>query len=240
MFRMFSLSARLWLIGCAVTVLAAGPGWAKAPAKAAAKPPSAKQVQPESEQQGKPEAKPNPPQIKPNQPQIKPISPLRQDELLARILAALDKAVAAKPAGAPTPGPDLAEALLVAVARSSLVSVLHGHFALAGLGHSLRSGAMKGPEVAVMAGTMAQNYRGLTGAFAMLAQQKAFDGELAEMWKALGALAGHGLKASEALGQWSTDPADGARLGAFDAALEEYRTRLQTVLQQVQGAQSPP
>lgn len=167
----------------------------------------------------------------------KPVAHLRQDELLGRILAALDKALAAQPAAAQ--GPDLAEALLVAVARNSLVASLHGHFALAGLGHSLRSGAMKAPDVAAMAGTMSQNYKGLAGAFAMLAAQKAFDGELAVLWKSLEALAAIGQKASEALGQLAAEPADAARLAAFDAALEEYRSRLHALMQAVQGPQQP-
>lgn len=194
--------------------------------------------------QAKPPAKPAAKQgsqvaPKPAAAAAKPATPLRQDELLGRILAVIDKAMAGQPAAGAAQGPDLAEALLVGVARTSLVASLHGHFALAGLGHSLRSGAMKATDIAAMAGTMAQNYKGLAGAFALLAAQKAFDGELAVLWKSLEALAAIGQKASEALGQLAAEPADAARLAAFDAALEAYRSRLHALMQAVQGPQQP-
>lgn len=217
--RITILGAWLSLVSIALIAGVRAPVLAKPPVRPAAKP----------------ETKP---ETKPPTPAAKTVTPLRQDELLGRILAAIDKALAVKPAAAQ--GPDLAEALLVSVARSSLVASLHGHFALAGLGHSLRSGAMQGAEVAAMAGTMAQNYKGLAGAFAMLAGQKAFAGELATMWQSLGALAAIGQKATEALGQLAGEPADGVRLAAFDAALEEYRGRLHTLMQAVQGPAGPP
>ncbi len=229
--------AWLSLVSLAVGVVAGATVQAKPPAKAVAAPKAKPEIKPETKPETKPQAKP---ETKPAAPPPKGSTALRQDELLGRILAAIDKALAAKPAAGPTAGGDLAEALLVGVARSSLVAALHGHFALAGLGHSLRSGAMKGPEIAVMAGTMAQNYRGLAGSFALMAQQKEFDGDLAELWRSLGALAAVGLKASEALGQLAGEPADGARLALFDAALEEYRSRLQALMQVVQGAPGPP
>lgn len=225
MHRMAILCNRLSVVCCVALAAVSAPAWAKPPVKAAAKPAA------------KPQAKAD---AKPTVAPAKTASPLRQDELLARVLAGIDRALAAKPAGAAPAGPDLAEALLIGVARSSLVAALHGHFALTGLGHALRSGAMKGPETAVMAATMAQNYKGLAVSFAMLAQQKDFDGELAQVWMSLGNLATLGHKACEAFGLLAAEPADGARLAVFEAALDDYRNRLHTLMQAVQGPQQHP
>lgn len=222
--RRMAIVGAWFTLGIVAAAVVSPAAMAKPPVKAVAKPAA------KPDGQAAPKAPATP---------AKAATPLRQDELLGRILAAIDKALAAKPAAGAAQGADLAEALLVAVARNSLVASLHGHFALAGLGHSLRSGAMKATDVTAMAGTMAQNYKGLAGAFAMLAAQKAFDGELAVMWQSLGALAAVGQKASESLGQLAGDPADGARLAAFDAALEEYRSRLHALMQAVQGPQQP-
>lgn len=169
-------------------------------------------------------------------------SPLRQDPLLARLLASLDKALAAKPDPArPDPAQptaaDLASAVLVGMARTSLVATLHGHFALAGLGHALRGGGMKPDEVATMAATMAQNYRGLSEAFLQLAGQKAFEGELAQLWREVAGLAKKGQTAAEALRQVALHPSESAHLAPFDVALEDYRSSLQALMTALQGGQ---
>lgn len=198
---------------CAMALPAAT--WAKPPAAKAKAAPSAK------------------PAAEPAKPAAEG---LRQDPLLARLLASLDKALAQRPA-ADAATPDLASAVLIAVARTSLVATLHGHFALAGLGHAVQGGGLKADEVAVMAGTMAQNYKGLAETFALLAAQKAFEGELAQLWREVGALAKKGQAAAEALRQVALHPGEAAYLGPFDAALEDYRVALQALMAALQGGQ---
>lgn len=211
---------------CAMLLLASpclakggGPKAKPAAASAAAKPSEAKPS----------EAKPG--DAKPSE--AKP-APLRQDPLLGRLLAALDKALAAKPEAA---GEDLASAVLVGMARTSLVATLHGHFALAGLGHALRGGGMKPDEVATMAATMAQNYKGIAETFVHLAAQKAFEGELAQLWREVAAIAQKGQAAAEALQQVALHPSDAAYLAPFDAALEAYRAALQALMTALQAGQ---
>lgn len=216
-----ALTARL----SAALTCAALSGAALAPLPALAKSPGAKPPA------GKPEGtKPEKAKPEPN----KPASALRQDPLLARLLAALDKALAAKPEAA---GEDLASAVLVGMARTSLVATLHGHFALAGLGHALRSGGMKPDEVATMSATMAQNYRGIADTFVQLAGQKAFEGELAQLWREVAGIAQKGQAAAEALQQVALHPSDAAYLAPFDAALEAYRAALQALMTALQAGQ---
>lgn len=204
-----------------------------ASAQAVAKPAPVKQKATETAPKN-PSAKPEPARAA--------ASPLRQDPLLARLLASLDKALATKPDPAqsdppPSPAPDLASAVLIGMARTSLVATVHGHFALAGLGHALRGGAMKPDEVATMASTMAQNYKGLSEAFLQLAGQKAFEGELAQLWREVAGLAKKGQTAAEALRQVALNPGESAHLGPFDAALENYRSSLQALMTALQGGQ---
>lgn len=208
-----------------LAVAISGPALAKSPAPKAKTAPAA----PKS-----PGAKPEPAKAA--------ASPLRQDPLLARLLASLDKALAAKPDPAQSdppqaPAPDLASAVLIGMARTSLVATVHGHFALAGLGHALRGGAMKPDEVATMAATMAQNYKGLSETFLQLAGQKAFEGELAQLWREVAGLAKKGQTAAEALRQVALNPGENAHLGPFDAALEDYRSSLQALMTALQGGQ---
>jgi hypothetical protein len=117
------------------------------------------------------------------------------------------------------------------------VATLHGHFALAGLGHALRGGGMKPDEVATMAATMAQNYKGLSETFLQLAGQKAFEGELAQLWREVAGLAKKGQTAAEALRQMALNPSESAHLAPFDAALEDYRSSLQALMTALQGGQ---
>jgi hypothetical protein len=197
-------------------------------APALAKPAPVKQKAPATAAK-KPNAKPEPAQAA--------ASPLRQDPLLARLLASLDKALSAKPDPADPAAPDLASAVLIGMARTSLVATLHGHFALAGLGHALRGGGMKPDEVATMAATMAQNYKGLSETFLQLAGQKAFEGELAQLWREVAGLAKKGQTAAEALRQVALNPSESAHLAPFDAALEDYRSSLQALMTALQGGQ---
>lgn len=164
-------------------------------------------------------------------------APAAADQVLARLVAATQKALKA----APQPGgPDLAMAVLVSLARSSMVSALHGHFALAGLGQAVRTGGMAASDVAVMARTMAQNYAGLAEAFGALAGQKSFEPELANLFASLQILAQRAQVASDALSQYATLPNEASKIKAFEDALEDYRSRVQALFAQLeQGAQKP-
>ena len=154
-----------------------------------------------------------------------PKSALRADAELAKLLAAIDKALATPPPP-DGQGPDPAGALLDAVAHASLVSVLHGHFALTGLGHAVKAGAINAQEVGTMAKTLATNYVALGKAFGNLAAHKQFAGELADIFRAVQALCGHAQTAGDALVAYAAAPNDTAVQLAFDSALENYRQRV--------------
>jgi hypothetical protein len=166
----------------------------------------------------------------------KPAAPsLRADAHLAQVLAAIDRALAAQP----TAQQDLAGQMLVALARSSMVAVLHGHFALAGLGQAVRSGGMAAAEAAVMASTMAQNYSGLAEAYGELASQKTLQGELADLLRSMQILAQRAEVAAQALQSYTKAPNEAATLLALETALEDYRSRLQALFAHL-GAKPAP
>lgn len=160
---------------------------------------------------------------------------LRADVHLAQIVTAIDRALVTQP----TAQQDLAGQLLVAMARSSMVAVLHGHFALAGLGQAVRSGGMAAAEAGVMATTMAQNYAGLAEAFGELANQKPLQGDLSDLMRSLQILAQRAETAAGALQAYASAPNEAATLTALENALEEYRGRLQALFAHLNAKQGP-
>ncbi|MBM4345884.1 MAG: hypothetical protein FJ100_21130 [Deltaproteobacteria bacterium] len=189
----------------------------------------------------KPAADPAKPAAAPAAPEKtadKPVQPLRADQWLARLLAAIDKALAAAPPKTEQ-DPDPGGALLHAMARSALVSVLHGNLALAGQGQALRTGGLPAKEVAVAGREMADNYATLAVAYAELGNQKPFAGELADIFRAISALCGHAKSASEALAAWAIAPQDLGKAKAFEDALDNYRNRLQALFGSLQSGSAP-
>lgn len=206
----------------AICLLFAAPAFAGKPAKAKPDP-------------AQPAAKTAP--AEPAKP--KAVQPLREDAVLAKLLAQIDQALKAAPpkdAQAPDPG----GALLQVVARSALIAVLHGHFALAGQGQALRAGGMPAKEVAVTANTLAQNYDALGQSYNELAGQKPFAGELADIFRAVAGLCGHAKAASLALAAYADSPNDAQRAKAFEDALENYRGRLQALFATLDAGQPAP
>ena len=164
---------------------------------------------------------------------------LRADVQLAQLLATLDKALAA---AAPTDDkqPDPAGALLETLARSSVVSVLHGHFALAGLGQALRMGGMPANEVGTMAKTLAANYESLGTAFGNLASHKQFAGELADIFRSVQVLCQYAKTVSVALAGYAALPNESGQAKAFEEALETYRSRLAALFVHLQAGTAKP
>ncbi|MSQ82691.1 MAG: hypothetical protein EXR77_07205 [Myxococcales bacterium] len=151
--------------------------------------------------------------------------PLRADATLAKLIATIDKALAAGPpkdAQSPDPGGSLLQAL----ARSSVIAVLHGHFAIASSGHALRTGGIPATEVAVTAKTMATNYEALGQVYTEVAGHKQFAGDLADIFRVVALLCGYAKTASDALGHFAAAPNDLSRAKTFEDAVENYRTRL--------------
>ncbi len=171
-------------------------------------------------------------------PADKPVQPLRADAWLAKLIAAIDKALAAAPPKTEQ-DPDPGGALLHAMARSALVSVLHGNLALAGQGQALRTGGLPAKEVAVAGREMADHYGALAVAYADLGNHKPFAGELADIFRAIAALCGHAKSASEALCAWALAPQDLGKAKAFEDALENYRSRLQGLIGSLQAGAAP-
>ncbi len=181
-------------------------------------------------------AKPEPAKPEAGKPEAaKPATPDRE---LAKLVTQTAKALNSQPAAGQ---PDLALAVLVSLARSAVVSALHGHFALVGLGQSLRSGGMAAAEVGTMATSMAQNYQGLAEAYGVLAGQKSFDPELASLFRSVQVLSQHANQTALALAAYAAAPNEANRIKAFEDALEDYRGRVQALFAQLeQGAQQNP
>jgi len=171
-------------------------------------------------------------------PAVPAPSALRADLALARLLAAIDKALA-QPAPKDGGGPDAADALLDGIARSSIVALIHGHFAYAGLGQAMKTGAIPAAQVATMARTLAGNYNALASTFGALARQKAFAGGLDDIFRAVQALASQAETAGKALGAWAAQPDDAARAQAYDDAVETYRQRLEALFAHLEGGAKP-
>ena len=126
--------------------------------------------------------------------------------------------------------PDLTMQLLDVVAEGAYVSVIHGHYALAGVGQSLRTGGMAPDEVRAYAKDMAQNWAHLATVYDALGKQKAFDVELRNIFVGLAQLNDRAAVAARALGSWVEAPENNARAEAFTQALTEYQTRVRAFL----------
>lgn len=205
-------------------VLTVTPALAAKPAKA--KPPTPAQAEKATATaKSEPASAKNPPPDPKTQPPDPRTQPLRADATLAKLIATIDKALAAGPpkdAQSPDPGGSLLQAL----ARSSVIAVLHGHFAIASSGHALRTGGIPATEVAVTAKTMATNYESLGQVYTEVAGHKQFAGDLADIFRVVAVLCGYAKTASDALGHFAAAPNDLSRAKAFEDAVENYRTRL--------------
>jgi hypothetical protein len=181
-------------------------------------------------------AEPAKPEPAKSEPAKSPASTPDRD--LAKLVAQTAKALSTQPGAAQ---PDLALSVLVSLARSSMVSALHGHFALVGLGQALRSGGLPAPEVVTMATSMAQNYQGLAEAYGALAAQKSFAPELANLFRSVQVLSQRANQTALALASYAAAPNEASRIKAFEDALEDYRGRVQALFAQLeQGSQQNP
>lgn len=142
------------------------------------------------------------------------------------LLASLRRAVAesAKSSG---DKPDLAADLLRGVADLAMVNALHGHFALAGVGHAMRTGGIPVKEALEFARNMKDNFHMIAEDFNSMATQKAFDPELRDVFRSLQILAVHAEESAASLVAWALAPTEPAKAHAFEAALEDYRSRVQ-------------
>ena len=111
------------------------------------------------------------------------------------------------------------------LANLSVVNVLHGHFALSGVGQALRAGGMPSEVAGEFARNMRDSWKALAADFQRLSELRAFDAELRDMFRILGVLAQRGELAAGKLADWSANPSDVAKAGAFETALEDYRSR---------------
>lgn len=193
------------------------------------------QAAPKSKPAPKPVAQVAPPVAQPpvaQPPVAKPPaeSPARETEetRVARLLASVRKALAA--AAKPNEPAPLADAMVGAILNVSVVNVLHGHFALAGVGQALRAGGMSGEVAQEFGRNMRDGWRALANDFQRLADQRAFDAELRDLFRTLANLAQRGEGAAGKLTEWAAQSADTGRAAAFEAALEDYRGRAAALL----------
>jgi len=143
----------------------------------------------------------------------------------AQLLASVRKAVAeARKAGEKQ---DLGGAMLTTIANLSLVNALHGHFALVGVGQALRSGGLAAKEALEFAKNMRENFKFVAQDYDDLANQKGFDADLRDVFRSLQILAARAEHASAALVSYAEGSTDTARAHVFEAALEDYRSRVQ-------------
>jgi len=126
--------------------------------------------------------------------------------------------------------PDLTTSLLSGFAEVSLVSVIHGHYAMAGVGQSLRTGGMPADEVKVVARDMERNFRLLAETYGRLAGHKPFPAQLTDIFRALQILCGKAEETSTALAAWAEASADGNKARAFETALGDYRGRVKALI----------
>ncbi len=152
---------------------------------------------------------------------------------LGQLIAALDKARALSRKA--NEDPDLTAKFLDAIARTSLVTAIHGHYAFAGLGQAMRTGGMPAADVRAYASDMQQNYRGMAESYADLAKVKAFDQTLKDIFASLQLLCEYADKAAAGLVNWSDKADDPPRAAAFEAALEAYRGRVKSLVLTVSG-----
>lgn len=131
--------------------------------------------------------------------------------------------------------PDPVEALLGVAGQAALVSLLHSHFAMVGLGHAVRAGAMNGQDVAIQAGTLQQNLTGLSQQFSQLATHPAFDPQLADLWRSLGQTAALGAQAAMALSDFCGHKDGPPYAVAFEDRLEAFRSRLHGLVASLQA-----
>ncbi len=126
--------------------------------------------------------------------------------------------------------PDLTTALLSGIAEVSLITVIHGHYALAGVGQALRTGGMPAADVQVVAKDMAHNFEQLGQGYGRLAGQKAFDQGLIDIFKSLQILCGKGSQTAAALAAYAEASSESGRAHAFEAALDDYRGRVKALI----------
>lgn len=154
---------------------------------------------------------------------------------LGQLIAALDKARALSRKA--NEDPDLTAKFLDAIARTSLVTAIHGHYAFAGLGQAMRTGGMPAADVRAYAADMRQNYRGMAETYADLAKVKAFDQALKDIFASLQLLCEYADKAAAALVNWADKADDAPRAAAFEASLEAYRGRVKSLVLTVGGGE---
>lgn len=128
--------------------------------------------------------------------------------------------------------PDLTMQLLNVIAESSYVGVIHGHYALAGVGQAFAHSGMQTDEVRAYAKDMARNWGHMATVYADVARQKAFDVELKNIFAALAQLNERAAVAATALGVWTDAPDDTRKREAFTSALSDYQSRAKAFLSQ--------
>ena len=169
-------------------------------------------------------AKTTPPPAADKVPAVAP----KVDAGLAALLKSLRAALEASRKAAEEP--DLTTALLSGIAEVSLISVIHGHYALAGVGQALRSGGMPAADVQVVARDMERNFAQLGQTYGRLGSQKAFDQGLIDIFKSLQILCGKGSQTAAALTAYAEASGEAARARAFEAALDDYRGRVKALI----------
>ena len=161
-----------------------------------------------------------------------PVKPAEKDALtLRRLVDALRAGIKASAKD----DADLASLLLDAVAETSLATVIHGHYALAGCGQALRSGGMGADDTRAYAKDMAQNWQALSQMYNRLAGHKAFDPELRNIFQSLALMTEKAAQTAGLLANWAEQTSDNGRAAAFEAALEDYRGRVKAFVATVQG-----
>lgn len=150
------------------------------------------------------------------------------DAALSALVAALRASLEqSRKAGA---DPDLTTALLSGIAEVSLISVIHGHYALAGVGQALRTGGMPAADVLVVARDMGRNFEQLSQSYGRLAGQKAFDQGLIDIFKSLQILCGRGSQTAAMLASYAEAASEPSRAHAFENALDDYRGRVKALI----------
>lgn len=149
------------------------------------------------------------------------------DPALAALIASLRQALDASRKA--NEDPDLTTTLLSGIAEVSLVSAIHGHYALAGVGQALRTGGMPAADVAVVARDMERNFEQLAQTYGRLAGQKSFHPQLVDIFRGLQILCGKAQSTAGALAFWADASADTGRVRAFESALDDYRGRVKAL-----------
>lgn len=130
---------------------------------------------------------------------------------------------------------DLATLMIGGLIELGFVQAIHGHYALAGVGQSHRSGAMSAASVQLAARDMERNYARLVTAYKALAGQAEFKGQLAGLFGSLAALCEQARLASVALGHWTEAKTSKAAATAFETRLEAYRKAVAAFAKQTRG-----